>query len=111
MNTTLALELYKYNLLPKHTKLYANYTTRDVAGNICNRTKGLFSLIEVKVKDNLVYFLTENEHDLKKEIISAVDVIEIDGMSPERFLDGNMINEKLRKPGRKPKYGKHFSFN
>ncbi len=112
MDNNLALELYKYNLLPRHTKLYAKYKTKDVAGNLCNITKGYFSLLEVSIKDDNVFFVVENEHDLKQEIIHNSNVLEIDGMLPERYLEGNMIfNKAFKKPGRKPKYGKHISFN
>lgn len=110
MDKSLITKLVAKNLINESTEVMARYKGSSISGDPTMVFTGVFSVIEtVTSPEGDIFLKLESTRDGHHRVASYRDIIEIDGMEPNRFAsvydikaDGtNAVTGKRR--GRKPK--------
>ena len=108
MNDNLAKTLVNKNIINTNTKLETRYLGQGLDGSFTVSSVGIFTVSEIRKIENIIIF-TLVRNDGFKTIVSADDVLRIDGMDPVRLANVYNLKEDgspgkiSKKRGRKSK--------
>lgn len=110
MDIKLAEALINKGVLPAGTEVESHYKAVGLGGVTTVAVTGYFSIVRSIVKESgKVFFILASLRDGKQTKVPAENIINVDGMDPERFAsvygikgDGSTAKQGKRR-GRKPK--------
>lgn len=110
MDITLASKLVAKKLINETTEVVARYRGSSISGDMNVVSTDIFSVMEVMemVDDNII-LVVESTRDGHRRRIFVTDILEIDGMEPNRFasvydIKADGADAKVgKRRGRKPK--------
>ena len=110
MDISLATKLIAKNLINESTEVVARYRGSSISGDMNVVSTDIFSVVEVlEMVDDTILLSVQSTRDGHTRRVFVTDVLEIDGMEPNRFAavynikaDGSAATVGKRR-GRKPK--------
>lgn len=111
MDKSLATKLVAKNLINETTEVMARYKGSSISGDVSVVSTDVFTVAKVLGTDaeGTMFFSVNSTRDGSQRIIRHKDIVEIDGMEPNRFASVYNIKADggdaaiAKRRGRKPK--------
>ncbi len=111
MNKSLATKLVAKNLINETTEVVARYRGSSISGDPNMVFTGIFSVVATLIgaDGETISFHVQSTRDGHNRVVKYSDILEIDGMEPNRFasvynIKADGVDAKVgKRRGRKPK--------